>query len=221
MGERLARSSGPRRLSRHSAVAASKRRPLWLATAGLLVALGVVISWLAAGSLASAAAAKIAGSVQGFVWDYRVNVAVGDPARERPQRERRRFHRRGPDGVELRVRPVGQLSTSPGPIPRTGWHESLGDRVICRVARFRSTVGRRPSRPVSRQGAPSWSHRRAHVRFTAFWWPQCRWASRRRCRPAPTSVLPGPTGQLSWLPKIPAKARTCPTRSARPPCWRS
>ncbi len=58
MGERLARSSGPRRLSRHSAVAASKRRPLWLATAGLLVALGVVISWLAAGSLASAAAAR-------------------------------------------------------------------------------------------------------------------------------------------------------------------
>ena len=32
---------------------------------------------------------------------------------------------------------------------------------------------------------------------------------------------PGPTGLPSWLPKIPAKARTCLTRSARPPCWRS
>ena len=58
MGERLERSSGPQRLSRHSAVAASKRRPLWLATAALLVAVGMVISWLAAGSLASAAAER-------------------------------------------------------------------------------------------------------------------------------------------------------------------
>ncbi len=58
MGERLGRSLEPQQLSRPSAVAASKRRPLWLATVALLVAVGMVISYVAAGSLASTAAAR-------------------------------------------------------------------------------------------------------------------------------------------------------------------
>jgi diguanylate cyclase (GGDEF)-like protein len=58
MGQGSGRSSSPQPLPRHSAVAASKRRSLWIATAALLAALGVVISLLAAGSLASNAAAR-------------------------------------------------------------------------------------------------------------------------------------------------------------------
>jgi diguanylate cyclase (GGDEF)-like protein len=58
MGERLGRSSGPHRPPGHSAVEASGRRPLWLGTAALLVVLGMVISLVAAGSLANDAAAR-------------------------------------------------------------------------------------------------------------------------------------------------------------------
>ncbi len=220
MGERLGMPSGPQPLPRQSAVAASKRRPLWLATTVLLVAMGVVISLLAAGSLANSAAARsreafkassgtIASTLQlAIQHESDLNVSAGGFIAGDPQASNSEFD---------------QWASSVHAVARYPELVGMTHLVLVSSAELPAFAARWLADqvgPLATKG-PLWSHRRADVRFTAFWRPQCRWANRRWCRAAPTTVLPGPIGQLHWLPKIPAKAPTCPTRSARPTCWRS